>query len=74
MTSYLHALSLDADRIDTLIRCEAPACDLIERGIATPAVRRAVGAARTTLREREPNLHALQVLADHLEQLQQEHV
>jgi hypothetical protein len=72
MMSYLHALSLDADRIDTLLRCEIAACDLIERGVTPPAVRRAVGTARKTLREREPNLHALQALAEHLEQLRQE--
>lgn len=68
MTAYLHALSLDADRIDALNVCERSACDLIAIGATPPAVRRAVGAARKTLRDREENLHALRELADQLEQ------
>lgn len=53
-----------ADWIDTLFACHAPALALIERGATPGQVRRAVGAARQTLREPERLLDALKALRD----------
>jgi hypothetical protein len=58
-----------ADWVDTLAACRAPAIALIERGETPAAVRKAVGAARKTLREPENLLPALQALRDTLHQL-----
>lgn len=69
MLGYLEALSIDADRIDALIRCQAPAHRLIALGENAPTVRRAVGAARKTLCDRQANLAALNELAEQLERL-----
>jgi uncharacterized membrane protein YccC len=66
---YLHALSLDADRIDALKRCEKRACEVIEQGAAPSAVRRALGMARKSLRDREANVEALEALASELERV-----
>jgi len=55
-----------ADWVDALAACRAPAVLLIARGAAPGEVRRAVGAARKTLREPEALLPALRHLQETL--------
>lgn len=55
-----------ADWIDALSACRVPALALIEQGATPGNVRRAVGAARQTLREPERLLDALKALRDSL--------
>lgn len=51
-----------ADWVDTLVACKAPAVSLIEKGETPAAVRRAVGAARKSMRDPTDVLPALQAL------------
>ncbi|HEV2680235.1 MAG TPA: FUSC family protein [Rhodanobacter sp.] len=51
-----------ADWVDALVACRAPAIALIERGETPGAVRRAIGAARKSMREPVELLPALQDL------------
>ena len=55
-----------ADWIDTLVACEAPIVALVERGETPGAVRRAIGAARQSLREPARIGPALAALRDML--------
>jgi uncharacterized membrane protein YccC len=59
-------LRQQADWIDVLSACRAPALTLIEQGTTPGNVRRAVGAARQALREPERLLDALKALRDSL--------
>jgi uncharacterized membrane protein YccC len=51
-----------ADWVDTLVACTDPAIALIARGEASATVRRAIGAARKSMREPGEILGALQAL------------